>query len=146
MRQQYNELCLTQTDNLSTTDNTSTTTDNPFLTSSHQRKKTKISTFFIHLHTENSENSNIEPNEFEQYCEIPEISLDEGSWRKHNTLFSTMAILARRYLAVPASSVPSEHLFSDAGNHVTDKRNRLDPDLLSKLVFLKKNMKYNTIF
>ncbi|CAG8747564.1 1862_t:CDS:1, partial [Dentiscutata erythropus] len=56
-----------------------------------------------------TENSNNEPDEFDRYCELSEITLDEGScalewWHKHKTFFSTMAILARRYFAVPASS------------------------------------------
>ncbi|CAG8841249.1 29690_t:CDS:1, partial [Gigaspora margarita] len=73
MYQQFNELCPTQTNN------PLTTTDNSSLTSSYQRKKTKISIFFTYLCTENSENSNVKPNEFDRYCEISEISLDEGS-------------------------------------------------------------------
>ncbi|CAG8814892.1 1028_t:CDS:2, partial [Cetraspora pellucida] len=53
------------------------------------------------------------PDKFDQYCEIPEISLEEEScpliwWHQNKTLFPTLAILARRYLAVPASFVPSE--------------------------------------
>ncbi|CAG8809786.1 22461_t:CDS:2 [Cetraspora pellucida] len=59
MHQQFNELCPIQTSN----DNlTSTNDNNPSLTSSYQYKKTKISAFFMHLHTENS---NVEPNEFD---------------------------------------------------------------------------------
>ncbi|CAG8845840.1 8477_t:CDS:2, partial [Gigaspora margarita] len=54
-------------------------------------------------------NLNVEPTEFDQYCELTEVSLEEEScpldwWRKHKTLFPTIAILARRYLAMPASS------------------------------------------
>ncbi|CAG8794069.1 1541_t:CDS:2, partial [Cetraspora pellucida] len=52
---------------------------------------------------------------------------------KHKTLFSTMMILARRYLVVLTSSVPSEQLFSDAGNHMMNKHNRLSLDLLNQL-------------
>jgi hypothetical protein len=47
-----------------------------------------------------------------------------------------MAILARKFLCVPATSAPAERLFSSAGNTQTKKRNRLICDNLEKLVYL----------
>ena len=42
-------------------------------------------------------------------------SLDAMEWWKmHNTQFPTVAMLARKYLAIPASSASSEHVFSKA--------------------------------
>ncbi|CAG8853028.1 38169_t:CDS:2, partial [Gigaspora margarita] len=43
-------------------------------TISNQSKKPKMSAFFSHLQTENT---NTVPDEFDRYCELPEISLDE---------------------------------------------------------------------
>jgi len=48
--------------------------------------------------------------------------------------------MAKRYLGVVATSVPSEQLFSTAGNVVTAKRSALDPKNVEKLVFLCENL------
>ena len=46
------------------------------------------------------------------------------------------ASLARRYLAMPATSASVERLFSVAGQVVSAKRARLDPTTVTLLVFL----------
>ena len=48
----------------------------------------------------------------------------------------TVSRLARRYLAMPATSASVERLFSVAGQVVTAKRARLDPTTVTLLVFL----------
>jgi hypothetical protein len=47
--------------------------------------------------------------------------------------------LARMMLSIPATSVPSERLFSKAGDVVTTKRNRLSPKNAENIVFLMEN-------
>ena len=50
-----------------------------------------------------------------------------------------MANLARKYLAIPASSTKSEHVFSAGGNVVTAKRTSLEPGKVEALVVINKN-------
>jgi len=45
--------------------------------------------------------------------------------------------MARRYLAIPATSAPVERVFSIGGNIVTESRNRLDLETVKKTVLLK---------
>ena len=60
----------------------------------------------------------------------------------HNNirLFPNLAKIAKIFYTLPATSVPSEALFSQAGLIQTDIRNRLGPLLLEKLVFLKQTI------
>ncbi|KAG5269983.1 hypothetical protein AALO_G00187330 [Alosa alosa] len=52
-------------------------------------------------------------------------------WKSNECKYSHIAKMARCYLAVPGSSVPSERVFSTAGDIVTAKRFTLSPDNIS---------------
>ena len=47
--------------------------------------------------------------------------------------------LARKYLAIPASSTKSERVFSAGGNVVTAKRTSLEPGKVEALVVYNEN-------
>jgi len=51
-------------------------------------------------------------------------------------LFPWLGVLARRILAIPATSAAPERLFSTAGNVMTKKRSRLTCDNMEELVHL----------
>ena len=57
-------------------------------------------------------------------------------WKQYAARFPCLAQVARRYLAMPATSAPVERLFSVAGQVVTATRNRLHPETVTLLVFL----------
>ena len=88
-------------------------------------------------------------NELNQYvntrCAKSDVDPCEW-WAERKTLFPSLSDLARKYLHIPATSVPSKRLFSDTGNHISARRTRLDPNLLRNMVFLKRNMKVMDIF
>ena len=49
-------------------------------------------------------------------------------WKSYCTLLPLLSILARKYLCIPATSVPSERAFSTAGNIVNAKHSCLLPE------------------
>ena len=57
-------------------------------------------------------------------------------WKDNATRFPTLAALAKSYLAVPATSTPSERLFSVAGNIVTKTRASLTAEHVKMRTFL----------
>ena len=46
-------------------------------------------------------------------------------WKVNKVQFLNLSQMAQDYLAIPATSVPSEESFSAGKNLITDKRNRL---------------------
>ncbi|CAG8802168.1 22262_t:CDS:1, partial [Racocetra persica] len=60
-------------------------------------------------------------------------------WRTNQKWFPVLSKLARKYLAIPATSTASERLFSDARNTITEKRISLLPTTFEHLVFLRNN-------
>ena len=62
-------------------------------------------------------------------------------WRQKEQFFPLLSQLARKYLCVPASSVPAERIFSTAGYLINNKRACLRAEHVDMLIFLNKNMK-----
>ena len=61
---------------------------------------------------------------------IQEAAVDHDSnplewWRKNEERFSALSVLAKKLFCIPASSVPSERIFSVAGNIITKKEQAL---------------------
>lgn len=62
-------------------------------------------------------------------------------WRINRDKYPLLAQMAMKYLHIPATSVPSERVFSTAGNILTKKRSSLTAENADMLVFLNKNYK-----
>eukprot|EP00102_Acyrthosiphon_pisum_P018397 XP_008190138.1 PREDICTED: zinc finger BED domain-containing protein 4-like [Acyrthosiphon pisum] len=90
------------------------------------------------VNTENVQYNDDEVNcEKRLYLQQPIIDRKQSPiefWLK--SPFSILTKIALKYLTVVATSVPSERLFSKAGNIITDNRSRLNHRRLEKLVFL----------
>jgi len=88
----------------------------------------------------------IPPNsedEFLKYLAEPQINHNDDSclwWKSRELTYPFLSVLAKNILCIPASSAPSERVFSTAGSILIPKRNRMTPFHLSALVYLNKNI------
>jgi hypothetical protein len=58
-------------------------------------------------------------------------------WKAKQFEYPIVSRIARDYLAIPATSAPSECVFSSSGDIITKKRNRLTGDSVRMIVCLK---------
>ena len=61
-------------------------------------------------------------------------------WKLNDHKLLMLGQLARRYLAIQATSSPSERLFSKAGQVSTPANAQLKPEKVDQLVFLAENL------
>ena len=80
-------------------------------------------------------------SEVTRYCDEPATQENPLKWWKSNaSQFPFLACLVKKYLAIPATSVPSERAFSYAGHIVNTKHACLLPSNVNMLVFLAENL------
>ena len=76
-----------------------------------------------------------------RFLSEPVIDYKDGDpftwWSQHKARFPLLSRLARCYLSVTATSVPSERLFSLAGNVYEEHKNRILPEHAETLLFIK---------
>ncbi|XP_066533969.1 E3 SUMO-protein ligase ZBED1 [Hoplias malabaricus] len=81
--------------------------------------------------------------EMNSYLMTPTIDGEEDPlawWKLNQVNFPRLSRLVRKYLCVPATSSPSERLFSTGGNIVNCQRSCLKPHKVDMLVFLARNL------
>jgi hypothetical protein len=67
--------------------------------------------------------------------ELQSYQLDKSDLEKpHSTKYPRLSVIAKRVLAVPATFVPSEKIFSSAGLIVTQLRNRLSSEVVDQII------------
>lgn len=78
--------------------------------------------------------------EYDSYISVPVMDekVDPLMYWQDEERFQNLRILAKKYLCVMGTSVPSDRLFSQASNILTLKRNRLDKETLGKFLFISK--------
>ena len=73
-------------------------------------------------------------------AEYPAIMHVLDWWRDHSKTYPLLAKLAKKYLAVQATSCSSERTFSTGGRTVTNSRTRLNTTNVNMMVYCKENM------
>jgi len=58
-------------------------------------------------------------------------------WKPVSTRFSVLSLMARRFLAIPATSALVKRVFSISGNIVSKSCNRIAPETIKRMVLLK---------
>ncbi|XP_072394799.1 E3 SUMO-protein ligase ZBED1-like [Diabrotica undecimpunctata] len=74
-----------------------------------------------------------------QYLDLPYLDRKQDPlhfWKQREHIFPSLCRMAYKYLCIPATSVPSERLFSKAGLLTNQRRNRLMPKKVDELLFL----------
>ena len=63
-------------------------------------------------------------------------------WKRNSIHYTLLNRLAAKYLSCPGTSVPSERLFSKAGELVSAKRSRIKPKNVDMFLFLNQNSQF----
>jgi len=66
-------------------------------------------------------------------------------WKYNEKKYPVVSQMAKKYLSVIATSVPCERLFSEAGQVISKRRNRLSPNRVNQLLFLNSYLQENNI-
>ena len=90
--------------------------------------------------TQSKSRIEVEIEMYKKDTSIPLTSCPLKWWKENAQMYPLLSPLAKAYLTVPATSVPSERVFSTAGDIVNAQRSQLLPENVDMLVFLQKKV------
>jgi len=109
----------------------------------NNNSNTTVNLLYVPSLLKSLDKEEVAQDEVEEYLDLSQIGINSDPlvwWNLHSKKFPILSELSRVYLAVAATSTPSERLFSDAGNLLTNKRTRTLPELFKRMIFLKRNI------
>src|ERR1043165_9731120 len=107
-------------------------------------KDASARSFFENLIMQQQNKTQPLEGELERYLALPLKQSDPLSWwYQYASKFLILSKMARNYLAIQGTSVPSEQAFSVASHTITKVRNRLNPETARASLCLKSWMKQN---
>ena len=109
-----------------------------------RKKRKKVTALDKLLGPEKEEESLTATEELQQYLAEKTVKRKSNPlswWRENDKRFPQLSKVARCLLNIPATSTPSERVFSVAGLTVNKLRSSLKPKNVDSLVFLNKNLK-----
>ena len=84
----------------------------------------------------------MEMNKYEKETVLPRAKKPLSWWKVNGCAMPGMKILAKKYLSCPATSTPSERLFSKAGELINQRRSNISDKNINVVLFLNKNLKW----
>ncbi|CAL8174051.1 unnamed protein product [Prunus armeniaca] len=91
-----------------------------------------------------SSSSSTTKSELEVYLDVPTIDVADdnqfsvlGWWKKNQSLYPIVSLMARDLLTIPASTVASESCFSAGGKVLSEKWTNVSPNTIEALICLK---------
>ena len=116
-------------------------------------KRTKLEKFFGDTFQNSSDElgtTETAESELQKYELEDALSLDSKEpllwWKEHELNYKFLSILAKQFLCITSTSVPSERLFSSAGNLLSERRSRLSPENVEKLFLYENNKLLKTFY
>lgn len=104
--------------------------------------QTSSSSKILNLAKKHSTNSSLH-SDIDKECHILfSLTSDQDAlmfWKEKSSAMPVLTKLARKVLCIPATSTPSERVFSVAGLTITNKRSNLAPQNVNKIIFIHDN-------
>jgi hypothetical protein len=103
------------------------------------RPKLSSRDYFLNLLNQNNFCQEMSCDELNRYLNFPvDNNVDPLVWWKiHEKDYPVLSQMAKDYLTIQATSVPSERAFSISGLTISKTRNRLDPETARAIICVK---------